>query len=283
MTNIDLLQIGHERHGDARMMVKINVSDSPHVKLPSAHRHRFYAVYWIHEGRGVHSIDFCDYEIMPDRVFFVRPDQVHFMQVRDAARYSAIQFTEEYFQLCAKIDHLNPPTFIDLVDDSVRQRLHVLFSLIDNENSGNLSEKKLMLQGEILLLMTELSRCCGDDKNVKTLPEILAKYRNLIELEFRQKHQVSEYADELGISPNYLNVLAKKHLGLSALQLINSRILLEIKRQLLENEKTVSEIAFGVGFDELSYFSRFFRRMEGISPVEFRERMNKMYQRQQSN
>lgn len=130
-----------------------------------------------------------------------------------------------------------------------------------------------------MLLMTELSRCNGDDKNVKTLPEILAKYRNLIELEFRQKHQVSEYTDELGISPNYLNVLAKKHLGLSALQLINSRILLEIKRQLLENEKTVSEIAFGVGFDELSYFSRFFRRMEGISPVEFRERMNKMYQR----
>jgi len=118
MTNIDLLQIGHERHGDARMMVKINVSDSPHVELPSAHRHRFYAVYWIHEGRGVHSIDFCDYEIMPDRVFFVRPDQVHFMQVRDAARYSAIQFTEEYFQLCAKIDNLNPSTFIDLVDDS---------------------------------------------------------------------------------------------------------------------------------------------------------------------
>ena len=141
MTNIDLLQIGHERHGDARMMVKLNVSDNPHVELPSAHRHRFYAVYWIHEGQGLHSIDFCDYEILPDRVFFVRPDQVHFMQ------------------------------------------------------------------------------------------------------------------------------------------LINSRILLEIKRQLLENEKTVSEIAFSVGFDELSYFSRFFRRMEGISPVEFRERMNKMYQR----
>ncbi len=61
--------------------------------------------------------------------------------------------------------------------------------------------------------------------------------------------------------------------------MIDSRIVLEIKRLLMENEKTISEIAYSLGFFELSYFSRFFRRFEGMSPVEFRERMNEMYQR----
>jgi len=48
---------------------------------------------------------------------------------------------------------------------------------------------------------------------------------------------------------------------------------LEIKRLLMENEKTKSEIACSLGFYELSYFSRFFRRQEGVSPAEFRERV----------
>ena len=56
-------------------------------------------------------------------------------------------------------------------------------------------------------------------------------------------------------------------------QKIDSRIVLEIKRLLMENEKTISEIAYSLGFYELSYFSRSFRRMEGVSPAEFRERV----------
>lgn len=82
---------------------------------------------------------------------------------------------------------------------------------------------------------------------------------------------MAEYASLLGITPNYLNVLCRKHLGLSALRMIDSRIVLEIKRLLMENEKTKSEIAYSLGFYELSYFSRFFRRMEGVSPAERRE------------
>jgi len=61
--------------------------------------------------------------------------------------------------------------------------------------------------------------------------------------------------------------------------MIDSRIALEIKRLLMGNEMTISEIAYSLGFYELSYFSRFFRRLEGMSPIEFRERIDKKYQR----
>jgi hypothetical protein len=61
MNSIDFLPIGHGQQSDARMMVEINVTDSQRVELASVHRHLFYAVYWVHEGQGTHSIDFCDY------------------------------------------------------------------------------------------------------------------------------------------------------------------------------------------------------------------------------
>ena len=74
MNSIDFLQIGHGQQSDARMVVERDVTDSQRIELAAVHRHLFYAVYWIHEGRGTHSIDFCDYEIRPDRIFLVRPE-----------------------------------------------------------------------------------------------------------------------------------------------------------------------------------------------------------------
>lgn len=271
MNSIDFLPIGHGLQSDARMVVERDVTDSQRIELAAVHRHLFYAVYWVHEGQGTHSIDFCDYEIRPDRVFLVRPEQVHDMRQEGAIRYSAIQFTEEYARLFTLTDIL--PTVADLTDSSALQRMEVLFRQMDEENTGNRPAKMSMLQGEVFLLLTELSRSSGATRDVQPLPEVLTQFRQLIERHFREKHQVAEYASQLGISPNYLNVLCRKHLGLSALRMIDSRIVLEIKRLLMENEKTISQIAYGLGFYELSYFSRFFRRMEGVSPAEFRERV----------
>lgn len=86
---------------------------------------------------------------------------------------------------------------------------------------------------------------------------MLLKYKMLIEKRYKATRQVQEYAGQLGVSANYLNVLVRKYLGKSALNLINERVILEIKRRLLRTEKGVSEIAYELGFDGLSYFSRF--------------------------
>ena len=55
--------------------------------------------------------------------------------------------------------------------------------------------------------------------------------------------------------------------------------MLEIKRLLLRTDYDISEIAYKLGFNELSYFSRFFKRNTGMTPIEFRQSMNEMYQR----
>lgn len=58
MSSIDFLQIGHGQQSDARMVVERGMTDSQRIELAAVHRHLFYAVYWVHEGQGTHSIDF---------------------------------------------------------------------------------------------------------------------------------------------------------------------------------------------------------------------------------
>ena len=116
------------------------------------------------------------------------------------------------------------------------------------------------------------------EKARPTIPHILIKYKDLINKQFHTYRQVKDYAIQLGITPNYLNVLAQKHLGESALSMINNRIILEIKRQLINSNDDISVIAYKLKFNELSYFSRFFKRETGLTPNEFRTKMNKMYQ-----
>ena len=277
MHKIDNYQIGHTSTSRTYLKCELNITDDPSVEVSFSHRHQFYAVYWIHDGNGMHIIDFQNYELKKDRIFFLRAEQMHLMLPDTRIIYSAVQFTEAYIRLFASNTHTDLPQYIDLKTDTERQRFMSLFNEIEQESQS--SDSVAILQGEIYLLMHELLRC---DKllhqKFQSLPEILVQYQRLIELHYSQKHQVSDYAGLLSVSANYLNVLCVRHLGQSALSLINNRIILEIKRRLMDSQMSVSEIAYSLGFSEMSYFSRFFKRHTDCTPVEFREQMNKMYQ-----
>ena len=58
----------------------------------------------------------------------------------------------------------------------------------------------------------------------------------------------------------------------SALQMVHERVLLEAKRSLIYTVQTISEIAYELGFTDPAYFTRFFRRLTGLSPKQFREK-----------
>ena len=96
MKQIDGLQIGYSPDKEKDFKMACDVMGDKRMEVPFSHRHHFYAVYWIHEGTGVRIIDFEKYEVKPDRIFFIRPEQVHFLHGNERVRYSALQFTEDF-------------------------------------------------------------------------------------------------------------------------------------------------------------------------------------------
>lgn len=260
MTNItENLQIGHSHDKERDFKITCNVSDDKQVEVPFSHRHFFYAVYWIHQGSGIHVIDFEEYEIKPNRIFFVKPEQIHFLHNDTMMEYSALQFTEE-FMSCSDTGYQTEEREIAVCHDLTleeQERMEILFKQISAEAVSGLEYSTALIQSEINTLLLDLERIGLDKRRYTALPDLLLKYRMLVEKQYTATRLVQKYAGQLGVSANYLNVLVRKYLGKSALNLINERVILEIKRRLLRTEKGVSEIAYELGFDELSYFSRF--------------------------
>lgn len=100
---------------------------------------------------------------------------------------------------------------------------------------------------------------------------IAVKFRELIFSNIRTKHLVTDYAAMLNISPNHLNKTVKAVTEKSPTKWIDEAIVLEAKVLLSQSNFPISEVAVQVGFEDQSYFTRLFRKYEGITPSEFRK------------
>jgi AraC family transcriptional activator of pobA len=100
--------------------------------------------------------------------------------------------------------------------------------------------------------------------------QLLADWKKLIEQHYKTLRRPSEYAELLFVTPNHLNALCQDLLGRPAGEVIRDRVLLEAKRLLTNAAMTATEIAYELNFQDNSYFTRFFKKYEGITPDEFR-------------
>lgn len=100
----------------------------------------------------------------------------------------------------------------------------------------------------------------------------LEKFRNLIDEHMRRRWSVAQYAAQLGISAGQLSRLTRESLGKSSIALINERVLVEAQRELIYTNASIKQIADGLGFEDESYFGRFFRKHLGVSPQAYRVR-----------
>lgn len=101
------------------------------------------------------------------------------------------------------------------------------------------------------------------------------RFTDLLEEFFKTQRPIQFYAAEIGVTPARLNTLCRRLSGRTALQLLHERLLLEAKRNLTYTSMTISEVSFHLGFSEPAYFTRFFKRMTGQPPKDFRQHRSK--------
>lgn len=99
---------------------------------------------------------------------------------------------------------------------------------------------------------------------------IIEQFNELLERSYTRERSVRYYADTLGIHPNHLNYLLKKHTRFNAKESINNRVVQRSKQLLAQSGLIIKEIAYQLGFDDPNNFSTFFQKYTGVSPVAFR-------------
>ena len=81
---------------------------------------------------------------------------------------------------------------------------------------------------------------------------------------------VKYFADKVFLSPNYFGDMIRKQTGRTASEYIQDRVIGVAKEKLLSSDKTMSEIAYDLGFQYPQHLSRMFKRVVGITPNEYR-------------
>ncbi|MCP4442052.1 MAG: AraC family transcriptional regulator [Aureispira sp.] len=145
---------------------------------------------------------------------------------------------------------------------------------LEFEMHDNLQLEMLqMMLKRILILCTRVYKRQANLEQLNTTQnELVRNFNYLVEIHFKEKHTVADYADILHKSPKTISNVFKKLGEKSPLQFIQKRILLEARRLLRYSPKDVSEIAYDLGFNDIQSFSRFFKKQEGVSPTMYREK-----------
>jgi AraC-like DNA-binding protein len=254
-----------------------------HQHLVFPHRHSFYQVLYVESGAGKHIMDFETYPVKGNMLYFITPGQVHTWLFESSIKGYLINFNESFFSsFLLNSRYLSDFPFFSgnskygvyhLTPDA-KKEVMLYFGILLKEHGESNLQKNDVMRTTLLQLFLYISRRfvlqCKPNSNA-TNYNILRNFEKLIEQNFLRLKLPKNYAELLFITPNHLNALCKQVAGKSAGEMIRDRVLLEAKRNLVNSNESISEIAYKLNFEDNSYFTKFFKKYVVVTPEEFRK------------
>jgi AraC family transcriptional regulator, transcriptional activator of pobA len=243
------------------------------------HRHDFFFILLLKKGSGNHEIDFNSYKVCNDVIFFMRPGQVHQFNLKAGSSGYLMQFNRDFYSPKDKVAgqrlrRASSKSLCQLDSKKVNILLAIMNSIFreyTDKQEGFLD----VVKANLGIFLVELIRTRQIDKSPTNVAnpyqqERLEELCELIETRITTHKHVSQYADMLNLSSYQLNAITRMTLGKSCSELINEFIILESKRSLLATSNQVNQIAYQLGYEDVSYFIRFFKKHIGQTPEVFR-------------
>lgn len=112
-------------------------------------------------------------------------------------------------------------------------------------------------------------------KAVTRQESICSDFIDILSHNYKEQREVSFYADRLCITPKYLSQIVKDNTGKTALELIEDYVIEESKAMLISTTMTIQQISDELHFPSQSVFGKYFKRVTGLSPREYRTSFEK--------
>ena len=244
------------------------------------HRHDFFFVLVLQKGKGVHEIDFTSYDAVDNSVFLLRPGQTHQLELKTGCTGFLMEFNNEFYhpgdkasgQRLRKASNKN---FCQL-DETRLEKLMTVLDYMFQETIAMEEGWTEIIKANLEIFFIELLRQSSHPKNTTSninsyAQERLEEFLELLETYIFTHKQVSQYTEMMNLSSYQLNEITKSTIGKTASALLTERIILEAKRYLLATPNQVKDIADLLGYEDVSYFIRFFKKQTGHTPELFRQ------------
>lgn len=268
--------------GSIEEFLHLEIIDSENAEVLNEASKSSLSILWFESDQNEIIIDGEKHVFSQNQIVFFT--EFHKVEVIDVKRVRFLKFNRPFYCI---LDHDTevgckgilffgasqlPVVQIPAEEIDIFETLWKMFTI---EMESNDSLQIEMLQ---MMLKRYLILCARVYKSQKNFPkekgdlDIVREFNFLVESHFKTKHSVAEYAELMNKSPKTLSNIFSKIGSKPPSQYIQDRILLEAKRLLHYSNLHIKEIAFEIGYEDTHSFGRFFKKQEGISPSEFKEK-----------
>jgi len=251
------------------------------------HWHEEMEIIYIKKGRGMITIDLNSHPVSAGTLVLILPGQLHGISQyeNDSMEYENIIFHPDIL-LCKTADDCSNDFFLPLFSNMISlpafitpelENYEKLASCIDQADEICKTYPKAFqfaIKSQLFSFFYLLFSTCADTshlpKNKRTLDK-MKKIIKYIECNYMEKITITDIADEIGVSASHFMKYFKNTMGTSFTCYLNEYRLTMASRLLLSSDTPILLIANDVGFDNLSYFNRLFKKRFGTTPSNYRK------------
>jgi YesN/AraC family two-component response regulator len=247
------------------------------------HCHSHFQFLWIEKGKGLLYVDTDSIPVEEGTVCFTRPGQMHQLIETEAMEGYALSFSEDFlhsgeteFSLFYHESQFHVFECATLLSDETNNVIKDLIDKMSRESHKPTICGEDFLRRYFKIFLLYLFREFESKNNLETMmkPNLLVqRFLHLVNEQFIEKKMVSDYANQLYVTPNYLNEITKQITGHTAGYHIKQRILIEIQRKAIYTTANMKEIAYSLGFIDPAHFSKYFKNIAGINFTEYKARL----------
>lgn len=230
------------------------------------------------------TINLSEYTITHNDFVTVLPGS--FIQIHEVSSDTRVCFAGFSSEFISRVSYVE--TYLDFLpmildnpimtlQEEVAQLYRNAFSLLIRAYSlpNTLDNKEILMSIFTIFFqgVGELYKRCKPTTNepIKREHELYRQFIQLLMTHYTQEHEVSFYAKKCGVTPAHFSGAIRKASGHSPLAIITGIIIMNAKAQLKSTRLPVKEIAFSLGFNNLSFFNKYFRKHVEMTPQEYRE------------
>jgi len=247
------------------------------VFIQTPKKAEYFSIVLFEKAKGYVRIDDELHLIGKGTVIVVFPGQCGSCKIQEGTIAHHLVATQDIYETISSISNLyvgklKPISFFELNDHDFALLLHE-FSEVKRLLELEECEESLIVNRfkTIYLMLKSLCMKVRKYNFSEVNHPTISRFLKLIDLHYKKNREVAFYADLLHIHPNYLNILCKRTLQITAKEVIKNRVIIEAKSLLVGSDLSVKEISYSIGIETAPHFTAFFKRETGFSPKEFLE------------
>lgn len=244
------------------------------------HQLKFYNLIFFTEGSGRHFIDFKWYPVQQNSLVYLTKDQINAFEFSEDLKGYCILFTEEYFvnSFSNLSDDFvfrlfNPELFSPILQIPQNSDFLTFFNLLLKEFGNTQSfNHKIIINSLLTILISKAENLKQNITFYISDSSKIVLYQNfisLIEKNLSKSRSANFYAKELAISYKHLNTICKELMNKTAKNVIDDFVILQAKRNLINSTISSAELAYSLGFEDPTNFTKYFKKKTGLTPKSF--------------